>query len=205
MKKLFILSTLVLILFIIMSDKNENKTDLINNATLFQNLKNQSYNIQNLQAEKMVTKLNKEISINLLEEVGFITIEHDKTPENNWWTEWLNNSEILVNSKYKVSVSINTNDINLKNINGVIYADINMNDFYINAVELFETVTVEERKIFGKRYDTSDVLALESELRKNIYSEILNDENLNVCLLNLTTYLENMASLFNVPIIISSK
>lgn len=201
MKKLFIIIgiSVVILQFI----KKDNTSDLINNAILNQNLTNQTYNIQALQAEKMITELKEIISINLLEEIGMFTIEHDKTPENNWWSEWLNNSDIILNSKYKVSVTISTQDINLKNINGVIYADLNVNDFYINAIELFETVSVEEKSIFGSHYETSDILALESQMRNQIKESILTDKNIETCKQNIISYLENMANLFNVPIIIS--
>ena len=47
-------------------------------------------------AKNYVNEINNNVALTVLRTSGKITLSHDKTPQNNKWTEWLFNSDIKV-------------------------------------------------------------------------------------------------------------
>ena len=62
-------------------------------------------------AQNYVDSINNDTALTILRTTGKITLSHDKTPENNGWTEWLFNSDIKVYADYNTAFTIEMNDI----------------------------------------------------------------------------------------------
>ena len=78
-------------------DELKREVQAQNAADLEQELLNKE--IEN--AKNYVKNINNDIALTILRTSGKITLTHDKTPENNAWTEWLFNSDITQHLQLK--------------------------------------------------------------------------------------------------------
>ena len=88
-------------------DELKREVQAQNAADLEQELLNKE--IEN--AKNYVKNINNDIALTILRTSGKITLTHDKTPENNAWTEWLFNSDIKVYADYNTAFTIEMNNI----------------------------------------------------------------------------------------------
>lgn len=173
-----------------------------NDADLEQELLNKE--ITN--AQNFVKNINNDIAITILRTNGKITLSHDKTPNNNAWTEWLINSDIKVYAGYTTSFTIETKAIQTSILDdSTVYITYDEHDIKVSSIDITDFTTSENKSIFGSSYTPKQVAAFEQIARKSILEKTDNDINRIQAKNNLESYFNTLAINFNVKIKVSEK
>ncbi len=170
------------------------------------NLQKELLNKEIENAQNFIESINNNVALTLLRTSGKITLTHDKTPENNAWTEWLFNSDIKVYANYNTAFTIECTTINTKidkNANVIISYDTN--DIKLSFIDIIDISSSENKSIFGSTYTPEQVLALEQIARDRIFENSNNDTNITQAKQNLESLLNVYAKNFNVNIQIIEK
>jgi hypothetical protein len=135
-----------------------------------------------LESQTKAIRLNRSISdqveLILVKEHGSLTISHDKTPGDEWWSEWLISSEIEISIEYNVVVTIPTSCIwaEVEGTEPVIKYD--STKIEIDSVEITNIVPVETRNLFGETYTPADIAALTLIARDKVFEDASIDSEL---------------------------
>lgn len=173
-----------------------------NAADLEQELLNKE--IEN--AKNYVKNINNDIALTILRTSGKITLTHDKTPENNAWTEWLFNSDIKVYADYNTAFTIEMNNIQTSiSDDATVNITYDIRDITLSSVDITDFTTSENKSIFGSSYTPEQVAAFEQIARNNILEKVDNDANRKQAQNNLESYFKVLAKNFDVKINIMQK
>lgn len=183
-------------------DELQREVQAQNDADLEQEVLNKE--IEN--ANNYVKNINNNIALTILRTTGKITLTHDKTPENNAWTEWLFNSDIKVYADYNTAFTIE-----MSNIQTSISDDATVNivydarDISLSSIDITDFTTSENKSIFGSSYTPEQIAAFEQIARKNIIEKTDSDKNRAQAKENLESYFKVLAQNFNVKVNITQK
>lgn len=183
-------------------DELKREVQAQNAADLEQELLNKE--IEN--AKNYVKNINNDISLTILRTSGKITLTHDKTPENNAWTEWLFNSDIKVYADYNTAFTIEMNNIQTSiSDDATVNITYDIRDITLSSVDITDFTTSENKSIFGSSYTPEQVAAFEQIARNNILEKVDNDANRKQAQNNLESYFKVLAKNFDVKINIMQK
>ncbi|MGN1012645.1 MAG: DUF4230 domain-containing protein [Clostridia bacterium] len=157
-------------------------------------------------AKNYVKNINNDIALTILRTSGKITLTHDKTPENNAWTEWLFNSDIKVYADYNTAFTIEMNNIQTSiSDDATVNITYDEHDITLSSVDITDFTTSENKSIFGSSYTPEQVAAFEQIARNNILEKVDNDANRKQAQNNLESYFKVLAKNFDVKINIMQK
>lgn len=183
-------------------DELKREVQAQNAADLEQELLNKE--IEN--AKNYVKNINNDIALTILRTSGKITLTHDKTPENNAWTEWLFNSDIKVYADYNTAFTIEMNNIQTSiSDDATVNITYDIRDITLSSVDITDFTTSENKSIFGSSYTPEQVAAFEQIARNNILEKVDNDANRKQAQNNLESYFKVLAKKFDVKINIMQK
>ena len=183
-------------------DELKREVQAQNAADLEQELLNKE--IEN--AKNYVKNINNDIALTILRTSGKITLTHDKTPENNAWTEWLFNSDIKVYADYNTAFTIEMNNIQTSiSDDATVNITYDIRDITLSSVDITDFTTSENKSIFGSSYTPEQVAAFEQIARNNILEKVDNDANRKQAQNNLESYFKVLAKNFDVKINIIQK
>lgn len=183
-------------------DELKREVQAQNAADLEQELLNKE--IEN--AKNYVKNINNDIALTILRTSGKITLTHDKTPENNAWTEWLFNSDIKVYADYNTAFTIEMNNIQTSiSDDATVNITYDIRDITLSSVDITDFTTSENKSIFGSSYTPEQVAAFEQIARNNILEKVDNDANRKQAQNNLESYFKVLAKNFDVKINIMQK
>lgn len=183
-------------------DELKREVQAQNAADLEQELLNKE--IEN--AKNYVKNINNDIALTILRTSGKITLTHDKTPENNAWTEWLFNSDIKVYADYNTAFTIEMNNIQSSiSDDATVNITYDIRDITLSSVDITDFTTSENKSILGSSYTPEQVAAFEQIARNNILEKVDNDANRKQAQSNLESYFKVLAKNFDVKINIMQK
>ena len=183
-------------------DELKREVQAQNAADLEQELLNKE--IEN--AKNYVKNINNDIALTILRTSGKITLTHDKTPENNAWTEWLFNSDIKVYADYNTAFTIEMNNIQTSiSDDATVNITYDIRDITLSSVDITDFTTSENKSFFGSSYTPEQVAAFEQIARNNILEKVDNDANRKQAQNNLESYFKVLAKNFDVKINIIQK
>jgi len=141
---------------------------------------------------------NPEIII--LQEFGRYSLTHDKTPSNDFFTEWLLNSEVEIRTSYNLHISIPTDKIVMSELtDGVIVVLFDKEDFKV-GVDIHDLNSSQIKSVLGKNYTSNEIAALINIIHDNLLKERYTEENKDRAAKVLMVYLTNMASKMGVEV-----
>lgn len=156
-------------------------------------------NLEN--AKNYVENINNDIALSVLRTSGKVTLSHDKTPNNNAWTEWLFNSDIKVYADYTTAFTIEENTLKTSiSDDATVNISYDTRDITLSSVDITSFTTSENKSIFGSSYKPDQVAAFEQIARNTIVEKVNTEENLNLAKNNLENHLKSLAQDFNVKI-----
>lgn len=152
-----------------------------------------------ISAKNFVKSISRETQIILLKVNGSYEVTHDRTPENNSYSEWLNNSDITIKLDYHTVFSINTKDIKF-NITpeGSVEISYDERDINITAIDVSNVVPHSKVSMFGKKYTPVEVISLESIAKKEIQNISYNNDNILLSSENLKEFLNSISKSFGI-------
>lgn len=157
-------------------------------------------------AQNFVNNIDNNIAITVLRTNGKITLTHDKTPENNAWTEWLFNSDIKVYANYNTAFTIEMNNIQTSiSDDATVNITYDSRDITISSVDITGFTTSENKSFLGSSYTPEQVAAFEQIAREKILSKTNTDANNKQAQNNLESYFTTLAKSFNVKIKVVQK
>lgn len=157
-------------------------------------------------AQNYVDSINNDTALTILRTTGKITLSHDKTPENNGWTEWLFNSDIKVYADYNTAFTIEMNDIQTTiNEDGSVTILYDERDIVLSYVDITDFTTSTNKSIFGSSYKPEQVAAFEQIARDNIIEKTDNEKNRLQAKNNFETQLKTIGKTFNTNVEVLSK
>ena len=169
------------------------------------NLEKEILNKEIEKAQDFVDSINNNVALTLLRTSGKITLSHDKTPQNNAWTEWLFNSDIKVYANYTTAFTIECNNITTKiDENANVLISYNSSDINLSSIDITDISSSENKSIFGSIYTPDQTLALEQIARDRIFENSNNEKNISQAKINLENFLNICAQNFDVNIQIQS-
>lgn len=205
--KRILLVLFLIIIFIITYEiykyiKNYNsKLRIENNSKCEVELQKELLNNNLKNAQNFVETINNNVALTLLRTNGELTLSHDKTPNNNKFTEWLLNSDILIYAKYNAAFTIETSNINVKiDKNNVVNINYTLKDIELSLIDITDFNTSENKSIFGSSYTPKQIAALEKITRDTIMSETNRYDNILMAQKNLESYYMSLADNLNVII-----
>lgn len=183
-------------------DELEREVQAQNDADLEQELLNEE--MEN--AKNYVKNIDNNIAITVLRTSGKLTLTHDKTPENNAWSEWLFNSDIKVYADYNTSFTIEMNNIQTSiSDDATVNITYDERDISLSSVDITGFTTSENKSIFGSSYTPEQVAAFEQIARKSILEKVDNVTNRTQAQNNLESYFRILAKNFDVKVNIIQK
>lgn len=157
-------------------------------------------------AKNYVNEINNNVALTVLRTSGKITLSHDKTPQNNKWTEWLFNSDIKVYANYKTAFTIETDKIKSEiGEDGTVTLTYDPRDIELSFIDITDFTTSANKSIFGSSYSPEQVAAFESIARDNIQEKTNNKTNQKQAESNLLNYLNGLADSYGIKINIVEK
>lgn len=157
-------------------------------------------------AKNYVNEINNNVALTVLRTSGKITLSHDKTPQNNKWTEWLFNSDIKVYANYKTAFTIETDKIKSEiGEDGNVTITYDPRDIELSFIDITDFTTSANKSIFGSSYSPEQVAAFESIARDNIQEKTNNKTNQKQAESNLLNYLNGLADSYGIKINIVEK
>lgn len=169
-------------------------------------LQEELFNKELEKAENLVETINNDIALTVLRTSGKITLSHDKTPENNAWTEWLFNSDIKVYANYNTAFTIETAKIQAEVLEDATVAiTFDPRDIEISFIDITDFTTSENKSVFGSSYNPEQVAAFERIARESILEKTNTDTNNLQAKINLESYLATLANDLNVNIKVNEK
>lgn len=157
-------------------------------------------------AKNYVNEINNNVALTVLRTSGKITLSHDKTPQNNKWTEWLFNSDIKVYANYKTAFTIETDKIKSEiGEDGTVTLTYDPRDIELSFIDITDFSTSANKSIFGSSYSPEQVAAFESIARDNIQEKTNNKTNQKQAESNLLNYLNSLADSYGIKINIVEK
>lgn len=150
------------------------------------------------QANLLVKKINDTVQLGLVSYEGKYEITHDRTPDNNPWTEWLLDAKLQMTVEYRLTIAVATNQIKIDVLKtGAVRIQLNEKDFY-PLLEVKKVILDEEGSILGKKYSSEETIALENLAKEGILSHVDNTK-LARATQNLSRYLKQQAVRFQLP------
>ncbi len=157
-------------------------------------------------SQNFIEELNNNVALTLLRTSGRITLSHDKTPENNGWTEWLFNSDIKVYATYNTIFSIETSSISSTiDDDATIIISYDKDDIKLSSIDITDFSTSNNKSIFGSSYKPSEVAAFEQIARDSILEKTSSEDNMKQASSNLKDYLSTLAQKLNVNVKVVEK
>lgn len=152
-----------------------------------------------IKANNFVKSISNETEIIVLSENGEYTINHDRTPENNWYSEWLNNAEISIKFDYRTIFSMKTANINFTvTSKGAVNINYDTREIGITAIDISNVIPSQKTSLFGSKYKPTEVTALEDIAKEKVRSESYNDDNISKANTNLKSFINDWATKFDV-------
>lgn len=200
-KKVAIVVSVVLVCAIgVVVFNHESKEDILARSSLNQEVAEAELK-DNTDVKRFVDSLNTETEIILLTEYG--TSELDGSKVGNDWLAWITTSDITIHTKYKASMSIATEDINLFYNDNVVYATYTISSINIHAIEILDKHYLKDYGIFSPGFNDSEIIAMEKILVDDIKSSIIGDiNNVNKARESLETYLYQLAETTGINLVI---
>lgn len=156
-------------------------------------------------SKRLVEQVYSDTEIILLEEKGRYTLFHDRTPNDNYWTEWLVNSEISFVVDYTAILSIETKKIKFSVNENEQQAEYNVEDIRVKAVNIDDITPITNKSLFGRSYLPTEISALTIIATEDIKNEIMSDiPTIFLANQNLKYFITNTAlkfRIFNINII----
>ena len=169
------------------------------------NLEKEILNKEIEKAQDFVDSINNNVALTLLRTSGKITLSHDKTPQNNAWTEWLFNSDIKIYANYTTAFTIECENITTKiDEDATVLIYYNIEDIKLSFIDITDLYSSENKSIFGSTYTPDQTLALEQIARDRIFQNSNNEKNILQAKINLENFLNTCSKNFDVNIQIQS-
>ena len=152
-------------------------------------------------AKNYVNEINNNVALTVLRTSGKITLSHDKTPQNNKWTEWLFNSDIKVYANYKTAFTIETDKIQSEiGEDGTVTLTYDPRDIELSFIDITDFTTSANKSIFGSSYSPEQV-----DNVKIYWMTLTNKTNQKQAESNLLNYLNGLADSYGIKINIVEK
>ena len=207
-KSAFLLTFAVLVILVSFVFYTNYKKDLQNNSN-FENAKIEQQKQENslkeniVNANNVISSIKSETKIVLCTVDGKYYLSHDKTKKSNAIFEWFMTSKIDLVCDYSICFVVNTDDLEFSVRDWKVWVYYSEDDIYINSLTVHNSVADEITALFGSKYSSYEILALESIIKENIQSSAIKDRgNLNLAEANLVLYLNDLADSFGAKIII---
>jgi glutaredoxin-related protein len=150
-------------------------------------------------SQNFVKSISNEIEIILLKQNGDYIISHDRTPQNNWYSEWANNAELTIKLDYRTIFSIKTQDLQFTiTPEGAIKVNYDAGKIAIAAIDISNVIPNQKVSIFGSAYKPTEVTALENIAKDKIKDLSYTDDNILQSSNNLKSFINDMATKFGI-------
>ena len=154
-------------------------------------------------SETLIDAINNDIALTLLRTKGNVKLTHDKTPENNGWTEWLFNSDIKVYADFTTAFTIETSQIDTKILeDGTVSISYDKDDIKLSLVDITDYKVSTNKSIFGSSYKPDQVAAFEQIARNSVIEKVNTETNLLQASKNLEAYFTTLATNLDVKIVV---
>lgn len=121
-------------------------------------------------------EIRDSIELVLLTECGDIQVSDDKTSANNWWSDWLINSEMVIYAKYELIATIPTAYIFCYfNETGVVQIKYDPTRIRIKSVEITNMSTQSTKALLGRGYSPEEITSLILVMKDYVYSSANKD------------------------------
>lgn len=155
-------------------------------------------------SETLIDAINNDIALTLLRTKGNVKLTHDKTPENNGWTEWLFNSDIKVYADFTTAFTIETSQIDTKILeDGTVSISYDEDDIKLSLVDIADYKVSTNKSIFGSSYKPDQVAAFEQIARNSVIEKVNTETNLLQASKNLEAYFTTLATNLDVKIVVN--
>ena len=155
-------------------------------------------------SETLIDAINNDIALTLLRTKGNVKLTHDKTPENNGWTEWLFNSDIKVYADFTTAFTIETSQIDTKILeDGTVSISYDEDDIKLSLVDITDYKVSTNKSIFGSSYKPDQVAAFEQIARNSVIEKVNTETNLLQASKNLEAYFTTLATNLDVKIVVN--
>ncbi len=155
-------------------------------------------------SETLIDAINNDIALTLLRTKGNVKLTHDKTPENNGWTEWLFNSDIKVYADFTTAFTIETSQIDTKILeDGTVSISYDKDDIKLSLVDITDYKVSTNKSIFGSSYKPDQVAAFEQIARNSVIEKVNTETNLLQASKNLEAYFTTLATNLDVKIVVN--
>jgi len=152
----------------------------------------------------LIDAINNDIALTLLRTKGNVKLTHDKTPENNGWTEWLFNSDIKVYADFTTAFTIETSQIDTKILeDGTVSISYDEDDIKLSLVDITDYKVSTNKSIFGSSYKPDQVAAFEQIARNSVIEKVNTETNLLQASKNLEAYFTTLATNLDVKIVVN--
>lgn len=207
-KPAFVVVFVLLVVLVFFILYNRWKNDLKENIN-FESIKSQQISQEDslkdniVNANNVISSIKSDTKIVLCTVDGKYYLSHDKTKKSNAIFEWFMTSRIDLVCDYSICFAIDTSSLNFSVQDGTVWVYFSEDDIYINSLTVHNSVSDEITALFGSKYSSSEVLALEQIIKENIQSDaMMKRENIILAKANLIVYLSNLAESFNAEIVI---
>ena len=155
-------------------------------------------------SETLIDAINNDIALTLLRTKGNVKLTHDKTPENNGWTEWLFNSDIKVYADFTTAFTIETSQIDTKILeDGTVSISYDEDDIKLSLVDITDYKVSTNKSIFGSSYKPDQVAAFEQIAHNSVIEKVNTETNLLQASKNLEAYFTTLATNLDVKIVVN--
>jgi len=145
--------------------------------------------------ENFVVTVNNQTQLVLLRTNGVLTLQHDKTPSNNKWTEWLFDSNIEVYVNYISAFTIDTNKFNIViSEDAKITISYDIDDIKLSLIDIKDFSASASKSIFGENYTPNQVAAFNKIARDKIENYTNSEKNITQAKENLENTLQKLAN-----------
>ncbi len=181
---------------------SKSKADILAESALNQSIaRTELEQQQAVNIEKFIESVDSETELIVMTEYGASEIAGNKV--GNDWMAWMTTSDIIIHAGYKASVSIPTSKIYLFEMDNVVYASFNPQDFIVHAVEITDKHYLKDYDFFPLGFTDSELIAMEQLLVEDIKRSILvDDANMTRAEDSLEFYLYQLAEAMDVNLVV---
>lgn len=152
-----------------------------------------------INANMFISEVSNDIELITLKEYGTYTLSHDKTPNNNGFTEWINNSQISIKVDYCAIFKINTKNIYFfVDSTGDITVKFKKSNIILSTIDTSNTISELQSGILGSKYTPIETLALCKIAKENIFKQINTEKNIEAASLNLENHFLKTSKSYNI-------
>lgn len=151
--------------------------------------------------DRLIEAISYDIEYVVYTEDGTYYAYHNRDASATEIKKWLVGSEMRVRMDYTTVFVLSTEDIYLKNNEGVVTIEYNPDDIHMKAFEVNQVIPEEQQGLFGKAYTTEELTALVETATERTKQTVQADAGIVVLSCEaFEQHMYEMAESFGVPV-----